>query len=137
MLLGSRLCVLGDQDFLYGKGDSSDFFYFVLQGSIQIRVIEQDAMKFSKTVDESTFFGFRDGIGEKRNDFASAPTADTMVIVLDTSLYKKLITNNVMSKGDRKIDFLMQHGPQLRMAGRRMLEQYEIYFMKEKVTQGY
>jgi hypothetical protein len=36
-----------------------------------------------------------------------------------------------------KIDFLMSYGPMLRMAGRRLIEQFEVFFIKERVTKGY
>jgi len=37
-------------------------------------VYENDSAKFSKTVDEGSFFGFKDIQDQKRNDFAVACT---------------------------------------------------------------
>jgi len=59
------------------------------------------------------------------------------VVQFDSKIYKKLITDTKMSKGEMKIDFLMRYGPQLQKAGRRMIEQYEVFFIKERVTKGY
>ena len=55
-------------------------------------VMENDNLKFSKTVDESTFFGFRDGQGQTRNDFAFATLESTEVICFNTIKYKEIIT---------------------------------------------
>lgn len=77
---------------MYAKGDSSDTFYFVLKGQLKLMVMENGNLKFSKTVDESTFFGFRDGMGQKRNDCAFAITDNTEVIGFDTIKYKEIIT---------------------------------------------
>jgi len=55
-------------------------------------VMENGNLKYSKTVDESTFFGFRDGIGQKRNDYAFANNDHTEVICFDTIKYKDIIT---------------------------------------------
>lgn len=46
-------------DFLYKKGDSSQWFYFMLKGKIEI-VVDGSApgeFKFSKNADEFDFFG--------------------------------------------------------------------------------
>ena len=77
---------------LYGRGDTCDVFYFVLAGQLQLMVIEQEEMKFSKTVDVSTFFGFRDQPTQKRNDFASATQGKTELLVFNTARYKEIIT---------------------------------------------
>lgn len=53
---------LSKGDFLYRKGDSSAFFYFVLKGKIEL-VVENSQnpseFKFSKNVDEFEFFGMK------------------------------------------------------------------------------
>jgi CRP-like cAMP-binding protein len=48
---------------LFGQGDSANSFYFMLQGSMQIRVVENDKMKYSKTIDENDIFGLRETLG--------------------------------------------------------------------------
>jgi|688.fasta_scaffold284147_1 hypothetical protein len=58
-------------------------------------VVENGEFKFSKTVDESTFFGFRDGLGQKRNDFTFSKIDDTEVICFDTIKYKEIITQTL------------------------------------------
>ena len=45
---------------LYNKGDSSDYFYFVLRGQLHLMVLENNLPKLSKTVDEGTFFGLKE-----------------------------------------------------------------------------
>jgi hypothetical protein len=109
----------------------------MLQGSVQIRVVENDKMKVSKTIDENDMFGFRESLGQKRNDFCTAVNDGTIAIVFDTARYKQLVNENMYSKGEMKIDFLMRYGPMLRIAGRRCIEQFEIFFIKERVTKGY
>ena len=42
------------------SGDSSDYFYFVLRGQLHLMVLENNLPKFSKTVDEGTFFGLKE-----------------------------------------------------------------------------
>ena len=44
----------------------------MLSGSMEIRVVENDAMKYSRSIDENSLFGFREGIGEQRTDFCTA-----------------------------------------------------------------
>jgi hypothetical protein len=109
----------------------------MLNGSMQIQVLENEKTKFSKTIDENDFFGYREGLGQLRNDFCTAVKNDCQVVQFDSTIYKKLITDTKMSQGEMKIDFLMRYGPQLRKAGRRMIEQYEVFFIKERVTKGY
>jgi CRP-like cAMP-binding protein len=50
-------------DFLYKKGDSSQWFYFLLKGKIELVVEDSNGapgeFKFSKNVDEYEFFGMR------------------------------------------------------------------------------
>lgn len=137
MLLTCKCESLEETDTLYGRGDASDVFYFVLAGQLQLMVIEQDEMKFSKTVDLSTFFGFRDSPDQKRNDFASATQGKTELITFNTAAYKEIITKTMQSESEAKIDFLMRFGPKLREAGRRLIEEFEVFFVKEKATKGF
>lgn len=50
---------LSKGDFLYKKGDTSQWFYFMLKGKIEIDVegANPGEFKFSKNVDEFDFFG--------------------------------------------------------------------------------
>jgi CRP-like cAMP-binding protein len=106
---------------LYNKGDSSDFFYFVLRGQLHLMVTENNQNKFSKTVDEGTFFGMKEIQNQERNDFANASQANTEVLVFNSIVYKNIITKTLQSQADRKVDFLLRYGPKLREAGRQMV----------------
>lgn len=94
-------------------------------------------MKFSKTVDESTFFGFRDSSGNVRNDFATAISKQTEVIQISTVKYKEIITKTQLTTAEKKIDFLITYGPAFRQLSRQMIQEYEIFFIKEEFTKGY
>ena len=50
---------LEEQQYLYKQGDSGDTFWFLLDGSTEITVksAQEDETKFSKSIDENTFFG--------------------------------------------------------------------------------
>ena len=122
---------------LYAKGDQSDYYYFVLKGNLHLTVLEGAEMKFSKTVDESTFFGFRDAPGMTRNDFATAISKVTEVLQISTVKYKEIITQTQMSAAEKKIDFLVRYGPGFRSLGRQMIQEYEVFFVKEEYTKGY
>lgn len=43
----------------------------------------------------------------------------------------------MQTEAEKKIDFLMRFGPRLRDAGRRTLEEYEVFFQKERASCGY
>jgi hypothetical protein len=106
---------------LYNKGDSSDFFYFVLRGQLHLMVTENNQAKFSKTVDEGSFFGMKEIQNQERNDFANASQTDTEILVFNSVIYKTIITKTLQSQADKKIDFLLRYGPKLREAGRQMV----------------
>jgi len=42
-----------------------------------------------------------------------------------------------LSTGEKKVEFLFRFIPKIRKAGRKMIEEYEVFFVKEVVTQGY
>ena len=84
-------------------------------------MLEGAEMKFSKTVDESTFFGFRDANGTNRNDYATAMSAKTEVLQISTVKYKEIITKTQMTTAEKKIDFLITYGPAFRHLSRQMI----------------
>ena len=51
-------------DFLYQPGDSGASFWFVLVGKLDMLVKSDDEFKYSKGVDESTFFGKKEFYNE-------------------------------------------------------------------------
>ena len=60
-MLFQRHIELKQGDFLYTQGDNGDLFYFVLTGRLELLVKTQTSedFKYSKGVDESTFFGLK------------------------------------------------------------------------------
>jgi CRP-like cAMP-binding protein len=48
-------------EYLYKKGDNSEFFYFVLRGKIELVADNSEGgeFKFSKNIDENEIFGLR------------------------------------------------------------------------------
>jgi len=42
-----------------------------------------------------------------------------------------------LTAGDKKVDFLFRYVPKIRTGGRKMIEEFEVFFLKEEVTKGY
>ena len=84
-------------------------------------VTENNQAKFSKTVDEGTFFGMKETQNQERNDFANASQTDTEILVLNSVVYRTIIAKTLQSQADKKVDFLLRYGPKLREAGRQMV----------------
>lgn len=93
-------------------------------------VTENNQAKFSKTVDEGTFFGYKESQGQERNDFATSSAVNTEVFVWNSLVYRSIITQTQQSQADKKVDFLLRFGPKLRDAGRSMIEDVEVMFVK-------
>ena len=91
--------------------------------------------KFSKGVDEFEFFGIKQG-GE-RVDFARAVAETCWVLVIHKEQYELIVKKTQLSVSEQKIDFLMRYVPKLRAVTRNMVEELEVFFIKEVVTQGY
>jgi len=79
MLFGD-LVELKEGQYLYEQGDSSALFWFVLVGKLEIHVKSDNDFKFSKNIDESTFFGKKQYLAETRSDFAKV-TSPTCVLL--------------------------------------------------------
>lgn len=124
---------------LYKKGDKSNYFYFLLRGQLHIIVDESAQTKFSHSVEENQLFGFREASAE-RNDFATSKDKQTEVIQIDTSVYKKIITQTQLAVSSEKIEFLMRFIPHLRdesVCGLAELKKQEVRFQKEEFSKGY
>jgi hypothetical protein len=63
-------------------------------------VTENNQNKFSKTVDEGTFFGMKEIQNQERNDFACASQASTEILVFNSVVYKSIITKTLQSQAD-------------------------------------
>lgn len=125
-------------EFLYQRGDPAPHFFFLLKGKIELVVIEsgQDDFKFSKGVDEFEFFGIKQGGGE-RLDYARAVAETCWVLVIHKEQYELIVKKTQLSVSEQKIDFLMRYVPKLRAVTRNMVEELEVFFIKEVVTEGY
>ena len=82
---------LGRGEPLYKKGEMANHFYFLVRGTLHLTVVESQQTKMSHTIEESSFFGFRESM-TARNDFATSKDNLTEVIQIDTRVYRSLIT---------------------------------------------
>jgi len=127
-------------EFLYGTEDDCSKTYFMFHGKIELIVKSKgsDEFKFSKQIDEHDFFGHKLSTKENRADHARVVSEDAKVILFDSQAYLDIISKTQLSTGDLKVDFLYQYIPKLRkIVPRTMIEDFEVYFMKEQVTRGY
>ena len=53
---------------MYKEGDSGDTFWFLVEGRIEVTVKSGQETKFSKSIDENTFFGQKKTHQENRTD---------------------------------------------------------------------
>jgi len=60
-------------------------------------VTENNQAKFSKTVDEGTFFGMKELQNQERNDFANASQPNTEVLIFNSLAYRSIITKTLQS----------------------------------------
>lgn len=74
---------------------------------------------------------------EDRGDYARVTSEKLQVIEFDTSKYHDIIQNTEMSTQEKKLDFLTRFVPKVRSLPKKIIEDFEIYFMKEVATQGY
>lgn len=66
----------------------------------------------------------------ERYDFAIASKENTEILVFNTTVYKEIISKTLQNQAEKKIDFLLRFGPKLRDAGRNMVQDFEIMFVK-------
>ena len=94
-------------------------------------------LKFYKNVDEYEFFGMRQSAMDVRHDYCRAVTDKSWVIVVGKEAYEQVVKKTQLSSSEQKIDFLVRYVPKLRTVARSMVEEFEVFFIKEVVTQGY
>ena len=85
------------QECLYKQGDSGDSFWFLISGSLEVTVKQGQETKFSKSIDENTFFGQKKAYQESRSDQAQVTSDKVKVIRFQTSVYEKIIANTELS----------------------------------------
>jgi len=51
--------------------------------------------------------------------------------------YNHIISKTLLSTSEKKILFLIRYVPSFRDLPRRLIEDFEVYFIKEQVTQGF
>ena len=70
-------------DFLYKQGDTGERFYFVVSGALEVIVKSEgsDEFKYSKTIDNSTYFGLKSNPNEPRGDNARVTSEGTCEII--------------------------------------------------------
>lgn len=122
---------------MWAKSDLAHSFWFTLRGNMQQQVPSNDGMKLSNTVDEGSFFGYKEDSTYKRNDYGVAMVKNTQIVTFHAERYRSIIKEKLLTTSERKIDFLIRFGPQLRLAGRKMVEEFEVFFIKESYNKGY
>jgi len=142
-----KLHQIPKENFLYKKGDSSRSFYFMLRGKLELLVDsshgtvgqQQNPLEFklSKVVDENEFFGFKQFCDEQRNEYARAVTDNVEILEIEKDAYEQIVKQTQLSVSEKKIDFLMRYVPKFRSVARKLIEEMEIFFVKEVFTQGY
>lgn len=73
----------------------------------------------------------------ERYDFAIASKENTEILVFNTTVYKEIISKTLQNQAEKKIDFLLRFGPKLRDAGRNMVQDFEIMFVKYLAKKGF
>lgn len=84
----SSLRQLKQQETLYTVNEKTNHFYYIVQGQFQLYVLECGQQKFSKTVDNKTYFGFKEDATQKRRDQAVAASAPNEVLCFDILKYQ-------------------------------------------------
>ena len=124
-------------EFLYKSGDPGGDFFFVLSGTLELLVKTGDDFKYSKGIDESTFFGQKKFHNEPRGDYARVQTTKLDVIIFQTKQYNEIVSKTQLSTSEKKVEFLCRYVPKFRQLQRRQIEDFEVFFVKESVTKGY
>jgi hypothetical protein len=57
--------------------------------------------------------------------------------VIDRDQWEQILKKTMRSEGEKKIDFLIRYVPKLRLASRAMIEELEVFFIKEYMSLGF
>ena len=88
-------------------------------------------------VDESEFFGLREESSLQRNDYARAVSEKAEVLKINRELYDSIVKKTQISESEKKIEFLVRYVPRFRSVARKLIEEMEVFFIKQTATQGY
>lgn len=74
---------------------------------------------------------------ETRSDYARVVSDKCVLIEFDTQKFFDIVSKTQLSTCEKKVEFLIRYVPKFRMLPRRLIEDFEVYFQKEVITQGY
>jgi hypothetical protein len=74
---------------------------------------------------------------DPRTDYARISSENAVILELNVLKYLECISKTQMSEGEKKIDFLVRYVPKLRNLPWRLINDFEVFFLKEIVTRGY
>ena len=126
---------------IFEKEDKAKWFYYILKGSVHI--IDPNAtegVKIAKMHNENEVFGMKKL--ENPNEIEQRgreAVAETPVVILKIDLqeYETIRKQRVLSAAEAKLNYLIRHVPGLRSVDKKIVEEIETMFQKEKYTKGY
>ena len=77
---------------MYKSGDNGNGFYFMMQGSLELLVMQAGELKFSKQIAENSIFGQKKFHTEDRTDNAKITSETAVIIEFDTEKYKNIVS---------------------------------------------
>ena len=89
---------------------------------------ENGEFKYSKGIDEGTFYGKKEFFNDPRCDYAKAVGKKAILLKFETVKYNNIISKTQLSEGQKKIDFLVRFVPGLRDLPKRLIEDFEVFF---------
>ena len=93
-MLFQKVVELKKDEFLFQSGDLGTYFYFTMEGKFELLVKQEDTgqFKFSKTVEESSFFGQKKQYTETRVEYARVVSDKCTVLQFDTKKYFDIVS---------------------------------------------
>ncbi len=86
---------------------------------------------------ENEIFGYKRDPNEIHSYSAICEENNTKIIVFDRVQFEEIVTKTELSASELKIEFLNRFVPKLRGFPRNLIEELEVFFIKEVGTQGY
>lgn len=97
-MIFSTIKELKKDEFLFEPGSSGSTFWFVMTGKLEILVKTDNEFKYSKGVDENTFFGKKEYFNESRDEYAKVVSDKALLIELNTIKYNNIISKTQISE---------------------------------------